>query len=150
MASTFISMNIHYVFSTKNRQNLIDKEIRHRLWAYMGGVARQYNMVALAIGGTGDHVHVLLSIPATISPSKAIQLIKIGSSKWIHEEFPEKSSFAWQSGYAAFSVSLGRIAQTIEYINNQGQHHKKKTFEEEYLDFLKKTGIEFDEKYALG
>ena len=150
MASTFISMNIHYVFSTKNRQELIDNEIRHRLWAYMGGIARQNNMVAQAIGGTSDHIHLLLAIPAAISPSKAIQLIKIGSSKWIHEEFPDRSSFSWQTGYAAFSVSVGRLQQTIEYVNNQEQHHKKKTFEEEYLDFLKLSGIEFDKRFVLG
>ena len=116
----------------------------------MGGIARQNNMVAQAIGGTSDHVHLLLSIPATISPSKAIQLIKIASSRWIHEEFPDRSSFSWQSGYAAFAVSVGRVKQTIEYINNQEQHHRIKKFDEEYIDFLKMSGIEFDERYALG
>ena len=135
MASTFISINIHYVFSAKNRHKIIDKKIRYRLWEYIGGIARQNNMVAQAVGGTGDHVHILLSIPATSSPSKAVQLIKIGSSKWIHEEFKDKSDFAWQTGYAAFSVSVGRLKQTIEYINNQEDHHKHKRLPRNMLNF---------------
>jgi putative transposase len=150
MASSFISVNIHFVFSTKKRQKLIEKTIRPRLWAYMGGIAKQNKMVALAIGGTDNHAHLLISIPATISPSKAVQLIKAGSSKWIHEEFPHKAEFAWQVGYSAFSVSPKRIQPVIDYINNQEEHHKTRAFEEEYIAFLKSTGFEYDEKYIWG
>jgi putative transposase len=150
MASTFISMNIHCVFSTKDRQKIIDKEIMNRLYSYMGGIARQNNMVAQAVGGTSDHIHLLLSIPATINLAKAVQLIKAGSSKWIHDEFPDRSGFGWQTGYSAFSVSVGKLHDIILYINNQEEQHKRRTFDEEYIDFLKKSGIEYDDRYVFG
>jgi REP element-mobilizing transposase RayT len=116
----------------------------------MGGIAKQNKMVALAVGGTENHSHLLISIPATQSPSKAIQLIKAGSSKWIHDEFPAMKDFSWQTGYSAFSVSPRRVQTVIEYINNQEEHHRSRTFEEEYLAFLKSNGFEFDEKYLWG
>lgn len=144
------SVNIHYVFSTKNREKLIEREIQPRLWAYMGGIARQNKMVAQAIGGTTDHVHLLITLPTTLSISKAIQLIKAGSSKWIHEEFPGMSSFSWQAGYGAFSVSVGKVPQIKDYISRQEEHHRFKPFEEEYIEFLKMSGIEFDERYIYG
>ena len=150
MASTFISMNIHCVFSTKDRQKIIDKEIMNRLYSYMGGIARQNNMVAQAVGGTSDHIHLLLSIPATINLAKAVQLIKVGSSKWIHDEFPDRSGFAWQTGYSAFSVSVGKLHDIILYINNQEEQHKRRTFDDEYIDFLKKSGIDYDDRYVFG
>jgi putative transposase len=138
------------VFSTKKRLKLIDKSMRPRLWAYMGGIAKQNKMVALAVGGTDNHAHLLISVPATISPAKAIQLIKAGSSKWIHDELPHKSGFSWQVGYSAFSVSPKRIQYVINYIHNQEEHHRIKTFEEEYLAFLESSGIAFDDKYIWG
>jgi putative transposase len=150
MTSTLTTVNIHYVFSTKNRQKLIDESIRSRLWAYMGGIARQNKMIAQAIGGTEDHVHLLITLPAVMSTSKGIQLIKAGSSKWIHEELPELSGFSWQTGYGAFSVSITKVPLIINYINRQEEHHRKKTFEEEYLFFLKESGMEYDERYVLG
>lgn len=150
MASTLTTVNIHYVFSTKNREKLINPEIQPRLWAYMGGIARQNKMVAQAVGGTVDHAHLLLTLPATLSISKAVQLIKAGSSKWIHDEFPGKSSFAWQTGYGAFSVSIGKLPQIKEYILRQEEHHRFKPFEEEYIEFLKMSGIEYDDRYVWG
>ena len=150
MANSFIFMNIHYVFSTKNREKLIEKELQQRLWPYMGGIAKQNNMVAYAIGGTEDHIHILLSLPATISSSRAIQLIKSGSSKWIHETFPDKSDFAWQTGYAAFSVGKSTTEKVVQYIQNQEEHHKMVTFQQEYLSFLNSSGINYDERYVWG
>lgn len=149
MANTYTCLNIHCVFSTKNREKLIDSKIMGRLWAYMGGIARQNKVVAHAIGGTEDHVHLLISMPPTLSTSKALQLIKGGSSKWLNEEFSGKPHFAWQAGYAVFSVSPSRIQNTCDYINRQAEHHKKISFEEEYLSFLKNSGIIYDEKYVL-
>jgi len=113
----------------------------------MGGIARQNNMKALSIGGVEDHVHILLSMPATITIAKAIQLIKGGSSKWIHDNFSEHRDFAWQEGYGAFSLSISHMKETIAYIQMQEQHHKKKDFKEEFLAFLKKHDIEYDERY---
>ncbi len=147
MAHSYVNILIHYVFSTKNREKIIPPNLQDRLWEYMGGIARENSMKALSIGGVEDHAHVLVSLPATISIAKAIQLIKGGSSKWIHDTFPSLKNFAWQIGYGVFSVSVSRINQTIKYIKDQKEHHRRKAFEEEYLAFLEKHGIQYDEKY---
>jgi putative transposase len=150
MAHSYVSILIHYIFSTKNREKIISPEIQDRVWAYMGGIARENNMKALSIGGVQEHAHALLSLPSTISIAKAIQLIKGGSSKWISDTFPSLKDFTWQVGYGAFSVSISHVDETINYIKNQKEHHRHKTFQEEYLAFLKKHGIEYDEKYIWG
>jgi len=106
-------------------------------------------MKALAIGGTADHVHALLSLPGMMSFAKAVQLIKGGSSKWIHDTFPNQKKFAWQEGYGAFSVSASQVPKTVAYITNQKEHHRKKSFDEEFLELLKKHGIEFDPRYVF-
>jgi len=147
MANTYTSINIHYVFSTKNRAPVIAGELRERLWAFMGGIARENRMKARCIGGIADHVHLLVSMPAMLSIAKGIQLIKGGSSAWVHETFPEMQNFAWQEGYGAFSVSISHVADAIAYIENQEEHHRLKSFQEEYLAFLKKHEIDYDEKY---
>jgi putative transposase len=115
----------------------------------MGGIARQHKMRALAIGGTADHVHTLLSMPATIDVAKAVQLIKGGSSKWVHDNFRQHQKFAWQEGYGAFSVSVSQLDQTIAYINGQKKHHHKRTFEEEFIPFLEKHRVEYDRRYVF-
>jgi putative transposase len=139
MANTYTSLNIHYIFSTKNRVPILVGNLRERLWAFMGGIARENQMKARCIGGIADHVHLLVSMPKTLSIAKGIQLIKGGSSAWVHETFPEIGHFAWQEGYGAFSVSVSHVASTIAYIENQEEHHRLKSFQEEYLAFLKKT-----------
>jgi putative transposase len=150
MPHSYVSCLMHCVFSTSQRQKLISQDLQQRLWPFMGGIARENNMKALAIGGIEDHVHLLLSLPATASVAKAIQVIKGGSSKWIHENFPEHRDFAWQEGYGAFSVAISQIQATVRYIQTQQEHHRKRTFEEEFLCFLKKHEIEYDERYVLG
>jgi REP element-mobilizing transposase RayT len=141
---------MHCVFSTKDRRKIISSDLQQRLWPFIGGIARENGLKALAIGGVQDHVHILLSLPATTPIAKAIQLVKGGSSKWIHESFPKHSDFAWQEGYGAFSVSISHVEATITYIQMQEEHHRKKTFEEEFLTFLRKHRIDFDERYMLG
>jgi len=141
---------MHVVFSTKGRQPTITPELQNRLWAYMGGIARENHMKALSIGGTEDHVHVLLSLPATLPVAKAVQLIKGGSSKWIHDTYAKLQWLGWQEGYGAFSVNVSLLEETIRYIENQGEHHKRKTFQEEYIEFLKRHEIEYDERYVWG
>ena len=147
MANSYISCHVHYIFSTKRRERIISPDVRPRLWAYLGGIARENKMVALAVGGVEDHVHILLSLPSTLALAKAVQLIKGGSSLWVHGTFPDQRSFAWQEGYGAFTVSVSQIDRTIAYIGNQEVHHRRKTFQEEYLEFLKKHGVAYDERY---
>ena len=104
-------------------------------------------MKALAIGGTADHIHALLSLPSMMSFAKAVQLIKGGSSKWVHETFPKYKKFEWQEGSGAFSVSASQAQKTIAYIKGQKEHHRKKTFQEEFRTLLDKHGIAYDARY---
>jgi len=144
---SYVSSYFHCVFSTKERRRFITPELRGRLWPFLGGIARQNKMKAIEVGGVEDHVHILLSLPSTMAVSKAVQLIKGGSSKWIHDTFPDQRMFAWQKEYGAFSVSVSQLDKAIEYIRNQEAHHRKKTFQEEFLTLLKKHRIEYDERY---
>ena len=144
MANTYTSLHYHLIFSTKNRERWIDQDIEQRIWEYLGGIARQNDMKALQIGGVEDHVHLVVGIPATLAVSKALQLLKGGSSKWIHETFPTLAHFGWQDGYGAFTVSRSQLPGVVSYVANQREHHKKTTFQEEYRAFLQKHGIEYD------
>jgi REP element-mobilizing transposase RayT len=144
---SYVSSYFHCVFSTKERRPLITPALRERLWPFMGGIARQNNLKAIEIGGVEDHVHILLSLPAAVPVSKAMQLIKGGSSKWVHETFPDQRLFAWQDEYGAFSVSVSQLDKTIAYIQGQPEHHRKITFQEEFLELLKKHRVEYDERY---
>ena len=150
MSHTCISQLLHCVFSTKERRRTITPELQARLWPYLGGIARENRIKAVSIGGVEDHVHLLLSLPATISISKAMQLIKGGSSKWVHDTFPEHRHFGWQEGYGAFSIGIADVERTVAYIENQVSHHRVRDFKEEFLSFLKKHGIEYDERYLWG
>ncbi len=150
MANSYVNLCVHFVFSTKGRRPLILPNMRDRLWSFIGGIARQNGMKALAVGGTQDHAHALLSLPATLPVAKAAQLIKGGSSKWVHETFPEARFFAWQDGYGAFSVNVSIVDETIRCIDGQEEHHRRKSFQEEYLEFLKRHRIEYDERYVWG
>ena len=107
-------------------------------------------MKLVAIGGTIDHVHLLLTLPGTMSVSKALQWIKAGSSKWIHDTYPSLRDFQWQEGYGAFTVSISHVEEKIRYIHGQEEHHKKRTFEDEFKAFLRKHDIEYDERHVLG
>jgi putative transposase len=140
MAHTYTSLLTHCVFSTKERRRMIPEELQPRLWSYMGGIARTNKIKALAIGGTDDHVHVLVSLPSHISVAKAMQLVKAGSSKWMHDELGKKL-FSWQESYGAFSIGITQIPATVKYINSQKEHHQRRTFDEELVLILKKHGI---------
>ena len=104
-------------------------------------------MTAIEIGGVADHIHILLSLPSTVALAKALQLIKGGSSKWVHDTFPEHRLFGWQVKYGAFSVSVSQLDKTVQYIKNQAEHHRKMTFKEEFVALLKKHRIAYDERY---
>jgi len=140
---------MHCVFSTKERVPLITSALETRLWPYVGGIARENKMKLIVIGGTADHAHALLSLPSTMSFAKAVQLIKGGSSKWIHDTFDEHRKFAWQEGYGAFSVSSSQVERTIAYIRRQKEHHRRRSFEDEFIQLLDKHAIEYNRRYIF-
>lgn len=147
MPNTYTSLYYHIIFSTKKREPYLTEDIRDRVCAYIGGIARENDMTALAVNGMSDHAHVLLWARPTQPVSKAVQLLKGGSSLWVHQTFPHMKSFAWQDGYGAFSVCRDHTESVAHYIRNQKEHHRHKTFQEEYLEFLKQYQIEYDERY---
>jgi len=147
MANTFTSLHYHVVFSTKHREPWLRSDQQDRVWSYLGGIARKHHFSPLLIGGMDDHVHMLVGLPASASVSEAMQLIKGGSSGWMKENIPGCKSFAWQDGYGAFTVSKSQTAEIQKYIQRQKEHHRIKTFQEEYRALLKRHGIEYDERY---
>jgi REP element-mobilizing transposase RayT len=148
MANTYTSLHYHLIFSTKNREPWIRPDIEQRIWEYLGGIARQNGMKALQIGGIEDHVHLILAIPATLALSKGLQLLKGASSKWIHETFPDLATFQWQDGYGAFTVSKSQLSDVLDYVAHHHEHHKHRTFQDEYRTWLHNHGIEYDERYV--
>jgi putative transposase len=150
MANSYTSLFAHIIFSAHNREPLLKSAWRERLFAYMGGIARENKIKAVSIGGVIDHVHMLLLIPASIPAAKAVQLVKGGSSKWLHENIITLKNFAWQEGYGAFSISASQASEVVAYIAGQEEHHRIKSFREEYLSFLKEYNVEYDERYVWG
>jgi REP element-mobilizing transposase RayT len=147
MAHTYTRLLSHVIFSTRDREPCLTDELRPRLWPYMGGIIRELNGTAIIITGVADHIHLLLALNPTTAPSDVMRILKSNSSKWIHETFPHLKSFAWQTGYGAFSVSESNVAAVERYIANQEEHHRSMTFQEEFVAFLKRHGISYDPKY---
>ena len=150
MANTFSALNYHIVFSTKNREPWISQDIEERIWKFIGGIARKHRMTALQVGGIEDHIHALINSRPSVAPSEIAQILKGESSKWIHGEFAKLRLFGWQDGYGAFTGSKSNLDGVVTYIRNQREHHKRKTFQEEYLEFLQAHGIEYDPRYLWG
>ena len=149
MANTFFSLHYHIVFSTKQRQRFLHGEIKERVLAYLGGIAKENEAKPVCINGMEDHVHLLLEIPPKHAISKLVQQIKGGSSKWIHDTFADLRAFAWQDGYSVFSVSKSAMPEVIRYIENQEEHHRQKTFQDELRLLLERHGISYDERFLL-
>ena len=147
VSHSYVSNYIHFVFSTKGRENYLSNEIQDQLYSYIRGIIQNNDMKLICIGGIENHIHILVSISSNQSIAKFIQLIKGNSSKWINDTFSKYQKFQWQEGYGAFSISISHLDSTIKYINNQKEHHKKITFKEEFIAFLKKHGIPYDGKY---
>ena len=147
MAHTYTNLLTHFVFSTKDRAPMLEFGLKGRIFSYLGGIVRELDATALLINGPSDHVHLLVSMPGKLSPSELIGKVKANSTGWIHKEFPQHAGFAWQTGYAAFSVSQSQKDGVLAYIANQEEHHRKIPFKEELLSFLKKHEIQFDERY---
>lgn len=149
MAHTFSNILVHVIFSTKERRPLISDSFRERLWAYMGGVAKNEFGSARIIGGTDDHIHALLSLNTTISVAKAMERWKSVATGWVHKNIPGTSAFCWQEGYGAFSVSESNVAAVVEYIRNQAEHHQKRSFREELVQLLEKHNVDHNPEHAF-
>jgi len=147
MGNTYTSLHYHFIFSTKHREPWISQTIEERIWSFLGGIARENKLIPILVGGMADHVHMAVGAPSTITVSKVIQQIKGGSSKWIKEAFPNMRGFAWQDGYGAFSASKSNMPTLVSYIENQREHHRTRTFQEEFLELLRRHEIEYDERY---
>jgi putative transposase len=147
VAHTFSNLLTHLVFSTKNWEPLIDDTLQDRLHAYLKGIIDRDLGYTWSIGGIANHVHVLADLKPSASCADAVRVLKTNSSRWVHKTFPNKHAFAWQVGYGAFSVSRSAAAQVEDYIRTQEEHHKRITFQEEFLLFLKRHGVDYDPEY---
>lgn len=147
MSHTYAQNVVHVVFSTKDRGQMIGKELQPRLWAYIAGICEKLGVGIHCVGGTADHIHVLIQVPPVLPVAKAVATIKANSSRWARES---GIKLTWQQGYGAFSVSASVAPTVVRYIQNQEAHHKKMSFDAEFLALLKKHGVEFDPKYVLG
>jgi len=145
MAHTESNIVLHVIFSTKDRARLITPEVRTDLFSYLGGIVREMGAVAIVIGGTADHVHLLIRIRPAQSPAEIVRVAKANSSRWIREK--NRRRFAWQTGYGVFSVSESNVGEVSRYIARQEEHHGKQTFQEEYVAFLKRNNVAYDERY---
>ncbi len=146
---SYTSLAYHIVFSTKERRAFLRPEIRERVRDYIGGIVRNMKCQLLAGDGMDDHLHLVVLAHPTVAPSDLLRTIKANSSKWIHDTFENLATFSWQDEYSAFSVSKSALSDVIAYVQGQGEHHKKMTFQEELVALLEKHGIEYDQRYIL-
>jgi len=146
MSHTHTNLLTHIIFSTKDRMPLIDSDVKPRLHAYIGGIVRELKGTALSVNGTTDHVHLLVGLLPTVAISDAVRVIKANSSRWMREQV-RVEKFGWQSGYGAFSVSQSNAQAVLAYISHQQEHHRKISFKEEFIAFLKKHDIQYDEHF---
>lgn len=147
MASTHLSLHYHLIFGTKNHEPVISTTWRERLHAYLGGMIRTIDGVPEAVGGVADHVHLLVGLRATHTLADVLREIKSVSSLWVHEEVGVPS-FGRQEGYGGFTVSASQLDKVREYIQRQEEHHRTQTFREEYMALLRRSGVDFDERYV--
>ena len=149
MADSYSSLYYHIVFSTKNREPWIRPDIEERVWSFVGGIADRHEMTPIKVGGLDDHLHVVVAIPPTLTVSKAVQMLKGGSSRWIRTTFPELETFGWQDGYGAFTVSKTQVPATMTYVERQRKRHQQWSFQQEYRTLLERHGIAFNERYLF-
>jgi putative transposase len=149
MANTYTQLYIQFVFAVRGRENLIKESFRDELEKVMSGIVNNHKCKTYAIYCNPDHTHIFIGMHPTISPSKLMEQVKSGSSKWINEKKLILGKFNWQDGYGAFSYSKSHIDNVVKYVLNQPEHHKKQTFKEEYLLFLEKFEVDYDPKYVF-
>lgn len=147
VAHSYTHLLSHVIFSTKDRTPCIDADLKSHLHPYIGGIVRELSGGAICINGPKDHVHLLIWLPGSLALADAMRVVKTNSSRWVHETWAARKGFAWQTGYAAFSVSRSNADEVRRYIDAQEEHHRKTTFEEELIAFPKRHGIEYDERY---
>jgi putative transposase len=148
MSQSLSKVYVHITFSTKNRQLLIDDTIKDSLFEYLGGICKGLECNPVKVGGHHDHIHILCLLSRKVPQMKLLEEIKKNSSKWIKTKSAAYSDFYWQDGYGIFSVNPSEVDVVVKYISNQEEHHKKQAFQEEFRAFLKKYGVEFDERYV--
>jgi REP-associated tyrosine transposase len=150
MSHTYSNLLSHVVFSTKDRRPLIDAELKPRLLGYINGIVDESGGKVLSLNAMPDHLHMLWELPPANSLSDSMRVLKTNSSRWVHETWGPKKSFAWQTGYAAFSVSRSNVSAVANYVERQESHHRKRTFQEELVGLLVKHGIDYDPRYVFG
>jgi REP element-mobilizing transposase RayT len=148
MGQSLVKNYLHIVFSTKYRQNLILPPVEEELHNYLGGTCKKLECPPLIVGGYTDHIHILCMLSKKMALMKLVEEIKSSSSKWVKTKAPEYANFYWQDGYGAFSVNPGHVERVISYIKNQKEHHRKKTFQDEYRKILQQYNVEYDERYV--
>ena len=148
MGQSLVKNYLHIVFSTKNRKPLIDEGIENELYSYLAGICNKLECYPIKVGGYTNHVHVLCNLSKKMALVKLMEELKSHSSKWIKTKGDKYSNFYWQDGYGAFSVNPREVEVVVKYIENQKEHHRKKSFQEEFVAFLEKYNVEFDEKYV--
>ncbi len=149
MVNTYTQIHIQAVFAVQNRQSLINPKWKDELYKYITGIIQSYDHKVLQINGMPDHVHIFFGMHPTQSLSDLMKQVKQDSSKWINTKGLVNGKFSWQAGYGAFSYSKSQVPRVIKYIVNQEEHHKSKTFGDEYFEILKESGIDYDERYTL-
>ena len=147
MAQSHCSLLVHVVFSTKDRAKDLDADLCPRLFGYIATVIDSKGAKAHMVGGGLEHVHVLFTLPASVTLADIVRAVKSNSSRWVHETFPKKRHFGWQAGYAAFSVSHSKFAEVYAYVRDQEDHHRRHAFEDELISLLKRNDVEYDERY---
>lgn len=149
MSQSLAKLYVHIIFSTKNRFPFLqDKEIKNEMHSYLGGAFNELQSQVIAVGGVADHVHILCTLSKNLSLAKLVGEVKRESSKWVKTKGRGVSKFAWQNGYGAFSISQPHVEAVRKYIARQEEHHRKKTFQDEFRAFLKQYDVEFDERYV--
>ena len=147
MPKSYTNLLYHLVFSTRDRKPIITAERRPRLYEYVGGIIRECGGISLAIGGMEEHMHLLTKLRPDRALSDILRDLKANSSGWMHDVFPDAKDFSWQKGYGAFTVSTSLVPAVSAYIANQEQHHKKRSFRDEFIEMLRVNEVEFDERF---
>ena len=148
MAQSLSKVVLHIIFSTKDRESWLDSDVRPRMHAYLAAVCRDLGAQLVRVGGVADHVHIVTTLPRTLSQAQMIERIKKVSSKWIKTLDARYRGFFWQGGYGAFSVSPSQLDAVLQYVDTQQEHHRTRTFQDEYRELLRRHGIDFDERYV--